>query len=208
LIVGLLIPALFLLACGKIKGLYSKNTSSRTGITKIAQFKDNERGTLLWTHYDATQRQGLIFISGTYTKTLSEQSPDAGLSREFEISPKVKVNTAADIALLLKTRAELEQLSEKTPATLITREALYRLSEANFNAYVTANSFMTAFESVLSTAVEIAKADAEAEKAKAEAEKAKAEIQKAQVALAQLNKDSEKCKQLMDSLNRLKKEKN
>lgn len=167
----------FLQSCSSAMNV--RNSNKRSGITRVKQF--TKKGTLLWAHYDPTQRQTLMFIDEKgAVKVLAEQSPDAGLSKSFELDPKVKVEGTVDIELLIKTQAELTKLTNRTTTLMITREALYRLSEAYFNGAVDEVKYLELYKDIINQSkkliIEETKLEeAKAKTAQAEAEKAKVE---------------------------------
>lgn len=171
-----------------------RNSNKRAGITRVKQFTSQkgkrEKGTLLWAHYDPTKRQALMFIdTAGNIKILAEQSPDAGLSRSFELSPKVKIEGAVDVEVLIKTQAELAKLTNRTTSLMITREALYRLSEAYFNGAVGTNRFVELYKEIIYQARNLVLEETKLEEAKAKT--AQAEAEKARIA-AELEKEKMK----------------
>lgn len=177
-------------------GMSRRNSNTRSGIVRVAQFTD-KKTTLMWAHHDPTQRQTLMYVDENgQIKILAEQSPDAGVTNTSNISGKAKVNDKVDAEALLAFQAQLEKLTNRTSSLMITRETLYAIRELCFNGTITKTEALSMYEKYLDKLVEIAKEDAKIEEAKAkglqvEVDKAKVELEK--LKLEQTNKkDSEK----------------
>lgn len=187
----LLISVYFFQSCSPSMNV--RNSNKRAGITRVKQF--TEKGTLLWAHYDPTQRQTLMFIDDKgAVKILAEQSPDAGLSRSLELNPKVKIEGKVDVEVLIKTEAELAKLTNRTTSLMITREALYRLSEAYFNGAVSAEKYIELYKEIIKQTENLITQEARLEEARSktaesEAEKAKteADLEKEKLKLSKEN---------------------
>ena len=161
-----------------------RNSNKHSGIVRVKQLADSCKSTILWAHYDATQRQTLMQADAAtgLLKVLAEQSPDAGLSKKIELDPHVKIDGKVDANLLLKTQTDLEKLTNRTTSLMITREALYRLQEASFNGFIDKNQYFDLYNVVITQASILVKEETgleeqKAKTAQAEADKAKTELE-------------------------------
>lgn len=178
-----------------------RHSNKRSGIVRVKQFTD-KKTTLMWAHYDPTQRQTLMHVDEEgKIKVLAEQSPDAGLSRNFELNPKVKVEGKVDVEVLIKTQAELAKLTNRTTSLMITREALYRLSEAYFNGAVTTEKYVELYKEIINQSAKLVE-----QEAKLEAERAKTAQAEADKAKSEADLEKEKLKQTTDKKEDPKKE--
>ncbi len=177
-IIALITSVYFFQSCSPAMNV--RNSNKRSGIIRVKQFTDRKT-TLMWAHHDPTQRQTLMHVDENGNiKVLAEQSPDAGITRNIEIDPKVKIEGKVDAELLVKTQAELSKLTNRTTSLMITREALYRLSEGYFNGAVDKDKYIELYKEVITQSIKMIEEESklEAEKAKtakAEAERVKAE---------------------------------
>ncbi|TPN86975.1 hypothetical protein [Aquimarina algicola] len=160
-----------------------RNTNARSGIMRVKQFT-NKPTTLMWAHHDPTQRQTLMYVDENGNiKILAEQSPDAGLSRNLNLTTKAKVEGTIDAEVAIKTAAELEKLTNRTTSLMITRESLYRLAEMYFNGAIDKGKYEILFKEVINQTKELIKEEAKLEEQKAniantEMEKLKLDLEK------------------------------
>ena len=172
---------IFITSCGPAMNV--RNTNSRSGITRIKQFTD-KKTTLMWAHHDPTQRQSLMYVDENGNiKILAEQSPDAGLSRNLDLTPKAKIDGTVDAELALKIGTELEKLTNRTTSLMMTREALYRIAEMYFNGAIDKGKYELLFKEVIDKSKELLAEEAKLEEQKAkttqaETEKLKIELEK------------------------------
>jgi hypothetical protein len=166
-------------------------TNQKLEINNVDQITKNKT-TVLWTKYGSTERQTLLSMDSTgKIKVLAAQSPEPDFFKNIELDSNVKIQGKADVTFLLKSQAELGKLNNKSVGLLITREALYRLSEAYFNGLVDSSRYAQLYNRILTQCIELASVELDLEEAKAETivaetEKAKVELQKSQLEFERL----------------------
>jgi len=144
----------FLSSCG---ALNMKNANKSAGLVRVKQFTD-DKGTLLWAHYDPTKRQTIMYINkNSELKILAEQSPDAGFTKIFELIPKFDINDAVTADISLKSQKNLINLTNRTTSIMFAREALYRLSEAGFNGYIDKSEYVVLYKLIINNSLTLMK---------------------------------------------------
>lgn len=159
-------------SCGLFRGTANKkiNAKANAGIVRMSQFK--KQGTFFWTHFDASKRASITFIDSLgHIKVLAENSPDAAFSKTIELlskaSAKVKDNVDVSAENQYKLVTEVAQLSKRNSTVNVLRDAMYRLSEAQFNGSIKDSGFYSVlFEKVLQTSVKIAQYEYEEQEQK------------------------------------------
>src|SRR6187402_302839 len=161
----LVITGLFFLQSCKPSNTIS---NQQNGVTNISQTTKNNT-TLSWTEQNPTQQYTLSSLdSSGRIKILATQNPAVGLVKSIEVDSNVKVNGKVDIGYLLKMQSEIATLNNKSLSLLITKDALYRLSEAYFNGLIDSSKYQQLYLNVISQPTNLVNAEIELEEAKAE----------------------------------------
>ncbi len=145
----------------------------------MAQNKPGERNTLI-----------RIDSSGQI-KIVASQLPAPEFSKNILSDSGIVITGTADLSQLLKWQKEQAALEHKSISTLLSGEALYRISEAYFNGLIDHRKFEELYDKVIAQAATLLEAEIELEEAKAETilaetEKARILLQKAQLELEML----------------------
>lgn len=175
----LLVILFFIISCKPAMNV--RHSNKRSGIIRVKQFTE-KKTTLMWAHHDPTQRQTLMYVDEDGNiKVLAEQSPDAGLSRVFDAETKAKGLDKVDVDFLFKVQSEINKLTDRSATLMVTREALYRLSEAYFNGAVDQAGFSQLYRAIIEEADELLKSEMELEKLKKEMFEAETEMLKTKI---------------------------
>lgn len=115
----------------------------KAGVTRIPQFTYDEKGTFLWTHFDATKRGGIIYITPeNKIRVLAENAPDAAIQSIVDISAKMSGVKEINAELALNTQKSIAELGKRTASVNILRDALYRINELYYSTYDDKTAFI------------------------------------------------------------------
>ncbi|MEJ8756786.1 hypothetical protein WG947_07270 [Pontibacter sp. H259] len=165
--------AVFILIC--LTGCNSINTSRRsTGISRQSLFLDkdnNPQTTLMWAHYDATQRGGLYLITKEgLIKVISEPPPDAGVNNMLDIIAKTKIKGDIDAGIKLSTVRSVAELGKKNASNYIIRDITFRIETLLNNNTEISPEALSLYMELLSSTKEIALAETNLESSRAKVE--------------------------------------
>lgn len=137
------------------------------------------------------QRQTLVIMDSTGRVRVLAPQADQGMVKPVEADSNIKVSGRIEAAQFLKAQAEMAKINNRAAGLLLTKEALYRLSEAYFNGLIDSVRYAQLYQAAITQSTELVNAEIELEEAKAETifaemEKAKVELQKAQLELERL----------------------
>ncbi|RTQ46575.1 hypothetical protein EJV47_21745 [Hymenobacter gummosus] len=120
--------------CQTSTGVFDKSVAgSRAGIVRATKF-ESKKGTLFWSHFDATKRSSIISTdSSGRTFVLAEVTPDAAVQKTLDLLSKAKVTDNVDAEAQLKTASTIAQLGQRTANVNMLRDALYRIAEGANN---------------------------------------------------------------------------
>jgi hypothetical protein len=104
------------------------------------QFVNNNStpGTVFFSFYDATKRSSLTFMTPEgQPRVLAENNPDAAANRALELISKLNLSHAGKDSFSASNQLNIAktivQLTQKSPADILVRDALYRLNEMYLN---------------------------------------------------------------------------
>lgn len=115
----------------------NNKAKGKAGIVRIPQFVDKnekgigkDKGTFMWSHYDATKRGSLMFIDKNENiRVLAENPPDAAIQSITSITTSSNVDGKVDASLAFETSKSIAELGKRTAGVNMLRDALYRLNE-------------------------------------------------------------------------------
>lgn len=116
--------------------------------------------------YDASRRGTLFTVeNGKVTAACAEPAPDTGydLSNSFKVGGKGG-KTPAEVSLDVALTAKVVELAGRDNLVLLTREAMFRLCEAEANGFFKNEAYVKKFGQILNQIAKIA----DAKKAQAE----------------------------------------
>lgn len=122
-------------SCSTFKDASFQNNKAvgKAGLVRVPQFlnkKSNDKGTFMWSHYDATKRGSLIYIDKNgRIRVLAENPPDAAIQSITNITASANVSGKVDASLVYKTSKSIAELGKRTASVNMLRDALYRLNE-------------------------------------------------------------------------------
>lgn len=127
---------LALSSCANLKGFENNKAKGKAGIVRVPQFDKksttkDDKGTFLWSYYDATKRGSVMYVKDGKIRVLAENAPDAAIQSITEISTKIKglKGDVGEAEAVLKTQRTIAELGKRTAAVNMLRDALYRLNE-------------------------------------------------------------------------------
>ena len=179
-------------SCKYIFHVTTFNKKSANGSASIIRGRQlDSQGTFFMSFYDATKRSSTMFITPEgQLHVLSENNPDAATNRAFDLINKLHFLSAKDTigaSNQLSMAKTIVQLTEKSPADILVRDALYRLNEMYLNTLclncgkkgdttsakcgnsaqaLTTDNYVSLFKGILKTATEITSIDARVTEAK------------------------------------------
>jgi hypothetical protein len=116
----------------------SMNKRNANGKAGIIRAKRLDNGTFFWTHFDASKRASLVYVtSGGNVRVLAENSPDAAFKSSMDALGKV-IATSGSSTVSAETKFSLAkdvvELGKRNATVNVLRDALYRLNEVYYNA--------------------------------------------------------------------------
>lgn len=166
-------------------------TSEKSGASTNSPITKNNT-TLLLTNQEMVNHQTLVIMDSTgHVRVLAPQASEQGIVKPVEPDSNIKISGRIDAVQYLKAQTEMAKMNSCSASMLLTKEALYRLSEAYFNGLIDSVRYGQLYKAALSQSAELMNAEIELEEAKAETifaetEKAKIELQKMQLELEKL----------------------
>lgn len=133
----LLFLVLTLSSCANFNSFHNNKARGKAGIVRVPQFDKkcnsdlDNKGTFLWSYYDATKRGSVMYVKDGKIRVLAENAPDAAIQSITEITTKIKglKGDVGEVEAALKTQRAIAELGKRTAAVNMLRDALYRLNE-------------------------------------------------------------------------------
>lgn len=127
---------ILLSSCSTFRDASFENNKAvgKAGLVRVSQYENSNKGTFMWSHYDATKRGSLMYIDKNgRIRILAENPPDVAIQSITNITANANVDGKVDASLAYETSKSIAELGKRTAGVNMLRDALYRLNEMYYS---------------------------------------------------------------------------